>query len=392
MGTRIDIQVGQALLGQRVRDLAALNREQRIEREQRVREASTTQEALDAGVANAAQRGQAQNGQLRNSVIGDSLRPGQYQERLRAQGKKSDVPEYYTAPRVAVTPPQSPGWLLAPFDIGFNARVKGLAPFQFTEAYLRYPTSQFSSHFTSFSVAGPDGRNCLQTSTSPTGNPTYGTKQYSCNLIADTSIVTEPRAGFTFEAIVRLNVFSDSDASEGAEYSQARAAALYDFCDISFSYGWQRTSMSPATYALMGRVSMDASGFGSSARYVAHGGFAALRPSADVKPELNDGARWHHAAIVFRESSGGSNREARFYLNGQLVHQVSDLPAWLLSGWLASQSSQPVADASIDLSYGDVNSAALESQSSSIHGIRFTSRALYTGASFTPPTSITSLA
>ena len=104
MGTRIDIQVGQALLGQRVRDLAALNREQRIEREQRVRESSTTQEALDAGVANAAQRGQAQNGQLRNSVIGDSLRPGQYQERLRAQGKKSDVPEYYTAPKVAVTP------------------------------------------------------------------------------------------------------------------------------------------------------------------------------------------------------------------------------------------------------------------------------------------------
>jgi hypothetical protein len=129
MGTRIDIQVGQALLGQRVRDLAALNREQRIEREQRVREASTTQEALDAGVANAAQRGQAQNGQLRNSVIGDSLRPGQSQERLRAQGKKSDVPEYYTQPKVGVTPQikmePAIGWVIGVVGFGDSKYVSG---------------------------------------------------------------------------------------------------------------------------------------------------------------------------------------------------------------------------------------------------------------------------
>ena len=161
MGTRIDIQVGQALLGQRVRDLAALNREQRIEREQRVREASTTQEALDARVANAAQRGQAQNGQLRNSVIGDSLRPGQYQERLRAQGKKSDVPEYYTAPKVAVTPQGglefAVGWLVKQSEnvtqvVSGDGRV-GL-PFE-TETQSIIDAAGAPSPFdTSFSIAG----------------------------------------------------------------------------------------------------------------------------------------------------------------------------------------------------------------------------------------------
>lgn len=113
MGTRIDVQVGQALLGQRLRDLAALNREQRIDREQKVRQANAVEDALDAMAANDAQKGRPQN-----NTIDWNLSPEQYEDRLRSQGRKSGVPDYYTAPKVAVSPQQGGagvgnGWLWA---------------------------------------------------------------------------------------------------------------------------------------------------------------------------------------------------------------------------------------------------------------------------------------
>jgi hypothetical protein len=103
MGTRIDIQVGQALLGQRVRDLAALNREQRLERERKVRDEAVIKTAADKATGEALRNGQQGTGQLRNGLISGKLTPRQYEERLRAQGRKSGVPEYYTPPKVAST-------------------------------------------------------------------------------------------------------------------------------------------------------------------------------------------------------------------------------------------------------------------------------------------------
>jgi hypothetical protein len=371
VSTQINVSVALESLRRLSQAQVNANRQSKLLEDQRRKLA---QQSVDTQAQSEATQGRDVRGQLLYGVKSDRQRP---------------QPQPFAVYRTSSTGPATPGsWLLAPSDASFNAIVAGLAPFQFTEAYLQYPTERNSAHFGTFSSTGPAGRNCIQTSTTPTGNPTYGTKQYNCNIIADTSIITEASSGeFTIEAIAKMDVFSDSDASTGFEYSFARAIVLFGFCTIEFIYTWQRTSISPATYALMGNARMSC----YTSNYRAFGSSAALFPLADVKPELNDGSRWHHAAIVQSKGPGGTGREVYFYLNGERVDQVTGLPDDFLSSWMATHSGAGI-DASVDLGYGDANAATLEASSSSIHGIRYTPRALYTGASFTPPTSITSLA
>jgi hypothetical protein len=83
MSTRIDIEVAQALLSQRAKEIAGLNREQRLERERKVKEEAAIKAGIDKG--------------------GQAIGGGAAALDARAQrfGLRSGVPEYYTPPKVA---------------------------------------------------------------------------------------------------------------------------------------------------------------------------------------------------------------------------------------------------------------------------------------------------
>jgi hypothetical protein len=62
-------------------------------------------------------------------LISGKLTPRQYEERLRAQGRKSGVPEYYTQPKVGVTPQikmePAIGWVIGVAGFGDSKYVSG---------------------------------------------------------------------------------------------------------------------------------------------------------------------------------------------------------------------------------------------------------------------------
>jgi hypothetical protein len=83
MATRIDIRIGQALLMDRLRGIAGLNREQRLERERQAKEQAQIKAAADKASAERAKAGA--------ETDADKAK------------RKSGVPEYYTPPKVAAT-------------------------------------------------------------------------------------------------------------------------------------------------------------------------------------------------------------------------------------------------------------------------------------------------
>jgi hypothetical protein len=371
MSTRIDIQIGQALLMDRLRGVAGLNREQRLERERQAKE-------------------QAQIKAAAGKAAADRAKAGAETDADKAQ-RKSGVPEYYTPPKVAAMGQALPAWLLMPSGSDFKAKVRGIPAFQFTEAYLQDPADQSSSHFSLFSATGPNGGNCIRASTVPTGNPTINANTYSSRLTAETAIDSEPvTKGFTFEMMGKIATPGDTD---GNEFSFVTASALHGFCQITLSHSWRKVA-NPSTYAQMGSLSMTCVRTVSTSpngyqnfSYTAAG--ASNLFVSEVQPALNDYSQWHHVAIV-QESTGGTGRELRFYFNGAKVAALSLANAAL--GTYLNIFSPSFDDAIVAAAYGDDNAATLETTSSSVHGVRFTSRALYRGETYTPPASLTTLA
>jgi hypothetical protein len=332
------------------------------------RNSTLAQKAVEADAAAKAQPGQGQDprGALLYGVKSDRKRP---QENPIA---------VYRGSMVAL----EPSWLLAPSDAGFNAIVRGLEPFQFLEDTASYR----STHYSLFSTSGPSGANRIQTSTSPTENPPLAAKIYSSVLYADSIITAAPAGGaFTFELFAKIPPAADTDyPSSTNEYSYADVHTLYGFCRIYLGLDYIKIA-NPFDYAQMGNIFIQCAGN----TYRATGASNVIYPIGEVNAELNDFDRWHHIAIT-QEPDGESSSKMQMYLNGSRVAMFS-YGAATFANWLSTWS--PISsDTFIELSYGENYLYDLEATSSSVHGIRFTPRALYSGASFTPPTSITSLA
>jgi hypothetical protein len=362
MSTNIVVDVALAALRQLNQAQVNANRQAKLLAD---RNAKLAQKAVDAEAVAKAQQGQDRNGAL---LYGIRL------DRQRVQ--QQPVAAYRSAP--AFTPGS---WLLVPSDAGFNAVVSGLAPFQF----LDDTSSYLSTHYSLFSASGPSGSNCIQASTSPTGNPPLAAKVYSSVLYAD-SIITAAAAGgaFTFELFAKIPPAADADTdypSSVNEYSFVQVDTLYGFCRIYLGLDYI-TVAPPFGRAQMGNILIQ----GAGNTYRATGASNVI--IGEVKAELNDFDRWHHIAIT-QEPDGESSSRMQMYLNGSRVAMFS-YGAATFANWLSTWSPL-VSDTFIELSYGEIL-YDLEATSSSVHGIRYTPRALYSGTSFAPPTSITSLA
>jgi len=359
VSTNIVVDVALAALRQLNQAQVNANRQAKLLAD---RNANLAQNAVDAEAVAKAQQGQGRDGALLYGIRSDRQRVQQQPVAVYRSGKVD------------------PAWLLVPSDAGFNAVVRGIAPFQFLDDTSSYR----STHYSLFSASGPSGSNCIQTSTSPTGNPPLAAKIYSSVLYADSIITAAPAGGaFTFELFAKIPPAADTDyPSSINEYSYVQVDTLYGFCRIYLGLDYIKIA-NPFDYAQMGNISIQCAGN----TYRATGASNVI--IGEVKAELNDFDRWHHIAIT-QEPDGELSSRMQMYLNGARVAMFS-YGAATFANWLNTWS--PISsDTFIELSFGENYLYDLEATSSSVHGIRYTPRALYSGASFTPPTSITSLA
>jgi hypothetical protein len=232
---------------------------------------------------------------------------------------------------------------------------------------------------------GPLGTNAVYTSTIDVPE-SYEAPFYSSWMKGDATPGLEPASKeFTFEALIKLPPKATSpgyaDTSMMAavgEYFGLFSVDVYQY--EVFYYGTQ-LQVSGLTLRY-GDIRVD--GFDSEYPFGLDG--------AIVVPELANTAVWHHAAVVQRPGSTDSTRTASFYFDGRLLSEAIDVPVIDQPQWV-QPPGYPEPVAFVQGRYGNSNEGfEIVSEPTKIHGIRFTPRALYTGATYTPPTSITSLA
>jgi len=385
MGTRISVDVAQALLSQRVSALAAVNREKRLEREQGERDKAKIQGAIERGVDGAAGSGggsgglggPSANGRNRASQAASASPLADLDAQLRAGTLRSGVPEYYTGPKVAATPRGGKSWLLVPSDAEFRAKVRGLPPFAFSNA------EPFLFQFDA--SGGPAGRGAAYMATAPVFADGDRTCSYALQATGGTG--KEPLSrSLTFEALLRL-----MPAIAGSPYFQSSIqVAIPGVVGLSIGHLWDQVD--ETTYTPYRVLNIDYGAASYSATNIEIPGV-----TADVIASVADPAVWHHVAVVQQPGSSPTTRNVSRYYNGQRVAYSPEVSAELLPAWDTPSSPNPAARllgvyADIGFAFDDTGSAPTISQPSKAHGFRFTPRALYTGNTYTPPTSITSLA
>jgi hypothetical protein len=362
MSTNIVVDVALAALRQLNQAQVNANRQAKLLAD---RNAKLAGKAVEADAAAKAQQGQDLSGKLLYGIKPDRRRAPEQVATYLSGGS-------------------DPYWLLVPSDAGFNAIVRNTAPFAFeslqgTGASYRYMLYAPGE--------GPSGSNALYTSTTAIGGLPLNW-EYRAELGALTGVSAEPNASaFTFELITKLpNTGGDTSTkpfslmtasvARGAiaitanlsDYGTFIGDAYTPYCSITFQYG-----------TFTGQV------WNASNSNVGPGDIVSGSATA---PDV-----WHHLAIVQTPGSASNLRNIAFYIDGTryfnevgVVVDTPGMPVW--------DPGLSTSDASVQSRYGK-NSAiagAIPFKPTKVHGIRFTPRALYSGTSFTPPTSITSLA
>jgi hypothetical protein len=362
MATRITVEIGQALLAQKAKAIAEQNREQRLERERQAKEQAQIKAAADKAAADRAKAGTETD----------------------KENRKSGVPEYYTPPKVAAIGRQEKSWLLVPSDAGFKAFVRGLRPFAFTAQpgvgaslyYMQHAPGQ-----------GPSGKNALYTSTTSI-DEVFVVEEYRSDLAALSGIKSEPSGkSFTFEAFARL----PDPLEESVDYpwlepnSSMVAESANGGVRISIGTGYYfgtprnlRLNAVTLQYGtFIGTVWSETSGY--------------VGPSDVVSGSAAAAGVWHHLAIVQTPGTTSTTRNLAFYIDGTRYFNQVDLAA-STPGMPLWNPGLRTADIAVSSRYGkNLIYPTIPFYPTLTHGIRFTSRALYTGTSFTPPTSIVSL-
>ena len=346
MSTNIIVDVALAALRQLNQAQVNANRQAKLLAD---RNAKLAQKAVDADAAAKAQQGQDRNGALLYGIRADRRRVQQ------------PVAVFRTAAGDA-------GWLLVPSSTAWTVfRNAGFTPFSF--AYQDPPSN---GYYTGQVLAtGPLGTNALETTTTLIG-PSPPSPGYSTALEATTDITEEPATKeFTFEALLRIAEPS------GDPDSVCYATIGNNVAEILIAHDRYSVSGVDTT---VGRLRLYYGNEVMETFSVSNVG--AGPPGYTPLADLGTYDVFHHVAIVQYPGSTDSSRSYDCYLNGARVFQGTDLTGGSLPDWLFGGS--PYA-------YVYVNNAN-GADSARVHGVRFTLRALYSGASFTPPTSITSLA
>jgi hypothetical protein len=293
---------------------------------------------------------------------------------------------------VAATPQGGKGWLLVPSDTEFRAKVRGMPAFQYIQAGAAImsvlPTAGPAGTSAMFSLEG-SGSSLF--SESPEGPP---------NGI---QILKEARGkAFTLEFMYKLapSVYSEEgpysfvSTSFGgiAGIGAGQAWSLSDsppfeaadpFAYLQFGYGQGSTvSIAFISNSVRGFIGAGVAGLG--------------RPVTDeYRPEINT-TEWQHAAIVQTPGPSPETRNVSLYSNGTRLRFYEGVPPEDLPIY-GPEWERRASEVSVVYGYatelGDPPSFDPPVNESSLaHGVRYTSRALYTGDTYTPPTSITRLA
>lgn len=371
MSTNIVVDVALSALRQLNQAQVNANRQAKLLAD---RNAKLAQKAVDADAAAKAQQGQDPRGQLLYGIRSDRQ---QVQEQPLAVYRSGKV---------------DPAWLLVPSDVGFNAVVRGAASF----AFVQYPPSFFFNryHYMLYAAgAGPAGSNAFCSSTTLISTDP-GQSFYVASSFGNSSIRAEPTGkAFTFELIAKLPAGITDQDTLPFSYAEARIANDY----IGILLDQSQINTGGFIYAPFNSVNFYwGSAFDGSNRFTVWDATNSQTRDEDVVSETAAASDvWHHVAIVQTPGSASNLRNVSCYIDGTRYFNLLNLPAdsetapvWDVGG------GDSYEDLTLENSYGNGVSGLdpVANNPTLTHGARFTPRALYSGASFTPPTSITSLA
>jgi hypothetical protein len=296
-------------------------------------------------------------------------------------------------PEPAATPRQTPdgAWLLIPSDAEFNAKVRGIPPFNLVNSF---PGGEQIINAEFLPTSGPNESGALFGGEA-VDDPefTFGARSQVTQDILP--IPKEPASkSFTVEALIKAYVPPlDASARYMNAFIDLGIARLY------FSRDWYTKQREeevlpgePTSEAMpdqpLARVELYCLNSLISEAYSRVRPPGALTPEeggifisdeALLMPSLEDNI-YHHLAVVQMPGNTQSTRNASLYLNGiRLATRTGLYPFWASYIRIAFEFGQRLGDPVLC-------SAPL------VHGVRYTPRALYTGDTYTPPTSITSLA
>ena len=298
--------------------------------------------------------------------------------------KKRAVPDYDPVDLYQYLPDSGSGYLLVPSDAEFKAKVRGMAPFSF-QPYSREPEVQFICSV----GAGPGGSNAGRGITSGL----YASNE--AGVVAPGDVMPlKMLPSYTIEAYFKLSSAVEATPPWGP--SSIASCGFGDFGGLYIRRSWSylkdypKTRLTPFVQA-------------SWSMFPAQLGQAVFSRMFDPSESANGSEgpvgsdliipsiytdEWQHMAIV--KTSGESSETANYscYLSGSRIASFLNVPIQGITTTIPGMGSTWGAD------HPDPGSAVplgSYGESSLIHGLRFTSRALYTGETYTAPTSIQSL-
>jgi len=369
VSTNIVVDVALAALRQLNQSQVNANRQAKLLAD---RNSKLAGKAVEADAAAKAQQGRGRDGALLYGIRSDRRRV--LQQPVAA----------YRVPVVAT----ADGWLFVPSDAGFNVATNNISPFAFSDYYINegVPEGTWGIDFTQFGLGeGPLGSNsfyCSDVRAPGSFDPLYRISIAK----AKSGVSQEPAAKeFTFEVLAKL-----ATRTSGPLRPFSGSAAYRE--DGSWGFSIDQTNYyTGSTYENIGSLFMwygniDVEGY----EFEHPDGIA----GSLVVPGLADTSVWHHMAIVQIPGSSDATRSVSFYFDGVRLLEVIDVPSEDLPSWGSVFDDY---DISTDSTYGNglgtgTGTSGITNTATKLHGLRFTARALYTGATYTPPTSITSLA
>lgn len=251
----------------------------------------------------------------------------------------------------------SDGWVLGPSDDTLAAKVRGFQPFVFASTNgvpFLYSTSE-----------GPEGAPCLKVAQPP------GKFVSEISAVPALEYLKVPRRGATAEGFVYVPPRTGNQVRRPASEMLMTAGP---FGQLSVQVGWHTLEDEHVLFNFSGL------GGGWLVADVAFGTIDEVSPAS-----LSTG--WHHWASVL-ELVGGT-WYGHYYWDGTRRRTNAGIdPAELYPS---------VAWDLIYGQYGEVGDlpgswGSFGAEPCRVHGLRYTERVLYTGDTFTPPTTITALA
>jgi hypothetical protein len=356
MSTSINITVGDSGLLDRAKQQQSASRQTQLNRE-----AATQLEAQATAARTTAFAAQGRDASG-NLIIGRPFRQPQIDRRPAANRRGGLVQ-----------------WLVTPTDAQLTAQVRNIKPFA-----LQTPEApnQFIYPVIFSPAGGPGGRAALEGTPRP--NTISSNFAYTFNFL---EYFKEPNLqSFTCEALV--NIWSDNQyrPERGIRFGLSSVFGLFigtrwTFPPLSTDPSLPFVTVQTVYFGGNGDVFNSYAYAGPALEYIDLPGAVSL-PILLTK-------EWIHLAIVQSPGNSASTRKIALYADGQLIGSHNEVVTSYYD-----PKNQPFL---IEFEYrnydgNDQDGFTSTAKSGFLHGIRFTERALYSGASFTPPTSITTLA